>query len=90
MSACASCGGALDPTDSRSILRVGTESYHLACAPLEVVDQAAEEYRAILRKGVRYFVEKYSGPVPPTADVGAQFLSLGRSVEEERERRAGT
>jgi hypothetical protein len=52
-----------------------------------LVVSAAEEYRAILRKGVRYFVEKYSVDSVGVADIGARFLVLGQALESEIRRR---
>jgi len=57
---------------------------------LELVELASEEYRAILRKGVRYFLEKYSGPPGTNPDLGVEFLELGKAVEAERALRTGT
>jgi len=54
------------------------------------VEQASEEYRAILRKGVRFFLEKYAGSPGTNPDLGVEFLELGKAVEAERARRAGT
>jgi hypothetical protein len=88
MANCAACGRAVVPSDEISTLRSDAGSFHLACAPNELVERASEEYRAILRKGVRYFVDKYAGFPSPTADLGGQFGDLGRAVEGERERRA--
>jgi len=88
MAECSSCGGPLQPDDPRPTLRSEGAAYHLSCAPSDLVDRASEEYRAILRKGVRYFMDKYAEVASPTSNLGARFLDLGRALEGERERRA--
>lgn len=87
MANCAACGRALVPSDPMSTMRSDAGSLHLACAPNELVERASEEYHAIIRKGVRYFVDKYAGFPSTTADLGTQFSDLGSAVEKERERR---
>jgi hypothetical protein len=62
--------------------------YHLRCVPGPLLDAACEEYRAILRKGVRYFVEKYAAGPLDGPELGARFLDLGRALKNEQERRA--
>jgi hypothetical protein len=87
MTNCPACGGAIDPGGSPPSLRAGEHRYHPSCAPPEVVAAALEEYEAILRKGIRYFVEKYGDTPPSPAELGTRFLNLGRALEAERERR---
>jgi hypothetical protein len=87
MTACAACAGAIEPGGSRSALRSGERVYHVACAPTELLESASEEHRAIVRKGVRYFVEKYSAGPEGDPDVGRSFVELGRAIDVERERR---
>jgi hypothetical protein len=86
MTSCAGCAGDVDPHAALPGIRSGSEVYHLACAPTALLDSASEEYRAIVRKGVRYFVEKFGEP-PSGGDLGTRFLDLGRAVEAERVRR---
>jgi hypothetical protein len=86
--ACAVCGKPLLMGDPRPVLRSGEAHYHLTCAPSAVIEGAAEEYEAILRKGVRYFVEKYTEPTDSASDMGSRFLGLGRAIEVERSRRS--
>jgi len=88
MEDCATCGRPLGPGDPRPTLRSDGSAFHLSCAPSELVDRASEEYRAIVRKGVRYFVEKYAGTLPTSADASVRFLELGRAIEAERARRS--
>jgi hypothetical protein len=88
MTECTACGAPVDSSETSPSLRSGSASYHVSCAPPSLLEEASEEYRAILRKGVRYFVEKHSGPLPPTSDVGARFLALGHAIESERDRRS--
>ncbi len=88
MTGCAVCGGALPPSDSRPALRAADRIVHVACAPAPILESAYEEYTAIVRKGVRYFVEKYAASAIAPPDVGATFLEIGRSLGQERERRA--
>jgi hypothetical protein len=85
MDACAVCGQS--PSDTRPAFRSGGSIYHLACAPTDFLESAAEEYRAILRKGIRYFVDKYSVRGSETAEPGPVFAQLGPAIEAERERR---
>jgi hypothetical protein len=88
LEACSGCGQPLLPTDPRPVLRSTDARYHLTCAPIGVLESAEEEYQAILRKGVRYFVEKYEGSLDLKSDIGTRFLELGRALEQEHERRA--
>lgn len=90
MARCAECGGPVAPSDPRPSVRSDDTFYHLSCAPKSLVLAVAEEYRAILRKGVRYFVEKYGVTPPGTTDPGTSFVGLGRAVEGELQRREGT
>jgi hypothetical protein len=90
LSDCAVCGQPILVQDAGAALWSGGAPYHLGCAPSEVVENAAEEYQAILRKGVRYFIEKYGGPVDSANDLGRRFLALGQAVEEEQARRTKT
>jgi hypothetical protein len=88
MSVCVGCGRPLDSPQGGPNLRSDSGTFHIGCAPAELVERASEEYQAILRKGVRYFVDKYSGTPSSAADLGVRFWELGRAIEEERERRA--
>jgi hypothetical protein len=90
MVACAACGKPIPPDRSAPAIRSGEAVYHLRCAPGQLIEGASEEYQAILKKGVRYFVEKYSSLPEPSADVGNDFLELGRAFEAEREHRKGS
>lgn len=74
--------------DPRPAIRSEGEAYHLACAPPPLLESAAEEYRAIVRKGVRYFVGKYSCEPVEEAQLGERFLELGRALDAESLRRA--
>ncbi|MGI0071900.1 MAG: hypothetical protein ACRECT_07570 [Thermoplasmata archaeon] len=87
MTRCAGCSKPLEPAVTEEILRSGGDLYHLACVPGALLATAAEEYQAILRKGVRYFVDKYGDPAVEHDDLGDRFLRLGRAVEAERRRR---
>ena len=88
MTECAVCGGSLPPLDPRPALRGPDRVVHVACAPAPLIDSAYEEYHAIVRKGIRYFVEKYGASEVAPAEVGAVFLEIGRSLDDERTRRA--
>jgi hypothetical protein len=90
LTACAVCGQPILVEDAGAAVWYGGAPYHLGCAPSEAVVNAAEEYQAILRKGVRYFIEKYGGPADSANDLGRRFLALGRAVEEEQARRTKT
>jgi hypothetical protein len=87
MTVCAICAGPLGASDPRPTVRSEDAVYHLACAPTTLLESASEEYLAIVRKGVRYFVEKYSSSPVEAAEVGARFLELGRALDAERHRR---
>jgi hypothetical protein len=87
MTECAQCGRPVDSASPSLGLRSGERVYHVACAPSELLDRAEEEHAAILRKGVRYFVEKYSLGPTPGPEVAGAFLELGRALESERARR---
>jgi hypothetical protein len=97
---CPACGRALAESDTPRAIQDGENgAYHLRCAPAGLLRQADEEWSAVLRKGVRYFVAKYgiSGAVidarspaisPSHGDeIGAVFLELGKAVREELDRR---
>jgi hypothetical protein len=87
MTNCAECGAAID-LDARPAIRAGAQCFHLTCAPAALLAGAQEEYEAILRKGVRYFLEKYHpGPLDSTAP-GSEFLAFGSALAAERARRA--
>ena len=85
MVACTTCGAALP--EGADAIRGKDGTYHLRCAPPELISAAAEEYAAIVRKGVRYFVEKYAtSPVGPDR-WGPEFLDLGEALRREALRR---
>jgi hypothetical protein len=88
MDRCSTCGEAVTAAEAVPVLRSEAGLYHLPCAPAALVVSAAEEYQAILRKGVRYFVEKYGASPSGPQDLGGSFLRLGRAVEAEAQRRA--
>lgn len=90
MTACAKCGEPIQPSGPRAAIRSGDDVYHVACAPAALVESALEEYRAILRKGVRYFVEKYGTLPSADPDLGLHFLELGRALEAEQHRRGAS
>jgi hypothetical protein len=88
MDTCPTCGGPFR-SDGVATIHSGGSRFHLPCATTELLDRAVEEYRAILRKGVRYFLEKYS-ELPASGEVvGDRFLEFGRQLEAERAHRAG-
>jgi hypothetical protein len=88
MTNCSGCNRPVVPSDTQPALRSGPEEYHLSCAPEAMLEAAAEEYRAIVRKGVRYFVEKYSVGAVEAPEVGRRFSELGQAIEAESGRRA--
>lgn len=88
MTACGGCRRELDPATEPQFLRSADRVYHLPCAPAELLAAASEEYRAIVRKGIRYFVDKYEGPGVADPDVARKFLELGRSIDGEIARRS--
>lgn len=86
MTGCAVCGASVDGASSPGF-RADGATYHLGCAPIRLIEVASEEYRAIVRKGVRYFVEKYGAEDSVPDEAGARFVSLGHAIEAERARR---
>jgi hypothetical protein len=85
MTDCLGCGAALSV--DRPGLRSEAGPFHLPCAPSDLIEHASEEYRAIVRKGVSYFVQKYADAPTSLPDPGAEFLRLGNALEQERARR---
>jgi hypothetical protein len=94
---CGSCGRPIDAQGREPGLARGEESYHLRCAPIDVVRDATEEWNAIVRKGVRYFIEKYVpaelrhgselDPNDRSAAYGEQFVAVGLALQSEARRR---
>ncbi|MFZ0891113.1 MAG: hypothetical protein WB778_08575 [Thermoplasmata archaeon] len=87
MTDCAGCGLAID-SDLRPAIRSGSQRFHLPCAPAALLAEAQEEYDAILRKGLRYFLEKYHAGPTESKSPGPQFIELGSALAAERTRRA--
>jgi hypothetical protein len=87
MDRCAACGEELAGGATPPPLRAEGGVYHVACAPEALVRSAAEEYQAILRKGVRYFVDKYGGDAGSRDSPGARFVAIGTALEAELRRR---
>lgn len=88
MAECPHCGAAVTRGEESAALRGPGGVYHLGCTPADLLATAHEEYQAIVRKGVRYFVEKY-GLGPATGDgTEARFLALGVAIAREQSRRA--
>jgi hypothetical protein len=82
------CSACRQPgTEERPLVRTEALFFHTQCAPRELIESASEEYRAILRKGVRYFVEKYSVDASAQTDPAEEFLRLGNAIEAERSQR---
>jgi hypothetical protein len=94
---CRSCGRPIDADGREPGLARGEESYHLHCAPTDVVRDATEEWNAIVRKGVRYFIEKYVpaelrqasklDPMDRSTAYGEQFVAVGLALQSEVRRR---
>ncbi len=89
MSICPGCGREVPEGVTGSSIRGAEGLYHLPCAPEALVDAAREEWEAILRKGIRYFLGKYAsespaGPTPPPAEA---FLEMGEALADEQDRR---
>jgi hypothetical protein len=89
MTACRGCGADLGSVRPGIVFRTGDSLYHFPCAPGDLLAAASEEYRAIVRKGVRYFVEKYSTLPQDESSVLQGFLALGDAIDQERGRRGG-
>ncbi len=86
MPECVGCRQGVAPPDPA--LRGPGGSYHLGCAPAPLLEAAIEEHAAIVRKGVRYFVEKYDGSAEAAGDWGARFVALGSALDRERQSRS--
>jgi hypothetical protein len=84
---CRSCGAVLSDAPAEPGLRSSEGVYHVRCAPDVLLRDAADEYAAIVRKGVHYFVEKYGAPTTESEPVGERFVGLGTAVLAETERR---
>ncbi len=58
---CSGCGKAIEGGDT---INIGLEdkTYHIACAPDQLLGDALEEWNAIVKRGVKYFVGKYQPP----------------------------
>ena len=89
MVACAGCGNPIGPDGDSVGLRDTEAVYHVRCAPTPLLAAAGDEYEAILRKGVSYFVGKYGSPSHPAEDPGSTFLIVGNAIRVERQRRGG-
>jgi hypothetical protein len=85
MPECTGCRRAVSA--SEDTIRGPAGPYHMGCAPNSLVEAAAEEHAAIVRKGVRYFVEKYDGFPSATTDWGPRFVALGTALQRERSSR---
>jgi hypothetical protein len=85
---CGSCGRPISAEGSPPALRSGDLYFHTPCAPDELLHDASGEYEAVLRKGVRYFVEKFGEPPVPVEGTVRRFLALGEAIQAERDRRA--
>ncbi len=86
MATCAGCGQPIERSSTEAI-RTGEQAFHLSCAPLPLLDDAREEYEAILRKGVQYFVEKYHVGSTDGSRPERLFIAMGAALEAERARR---
>jgi hypothetical protein len=87
MADCSVCGAPVGGAAGGPGIRAEAEIYHVRCAPDTLLRAAGEEYEAILRKGVSYFVEKYGVAPSDPPRSGAEFLEVGTAVLQERARR---
>jgi hypothetical protein len=87
MADCAACHRPIRPAEIPPVVRAEGGVYHIGCAPVTLIEASTDEYRAIVRKGIRYFVEKYGEGSVPESDLGRRFLELGIALEAERDRR---
>ena len=60
MAICSACRKQISGKEGDRGIRERDHVYHIACAPNDLLDDAASEWSAILDRGVRYFVKKYS------------------------------
>jgi len=99
MVACTACGETLKSGRGLAI-GIDGKTYHAACAPDKLVVDSLEEWNAIVRKGVQYFVGKYlpeeTRPakyqaLESRADAPARYISLfseaGASLRAEDKKR---
>jgi hypothetical protein len=86
MTTCAVCQLGIDLEGGFGI-RSGDQAFHIGCAPEALLMEACDEYEAIVRKGVRYFVEKYSVGAADPKNAAPRFMQLGAILEAERQRR---
>lgn len=91
MVSCAACGKLISTQERADGIRERDQAYHVSCAPDDLLDDAASEWKAILDRGLTYFVKKYSvqGRAKPggrQANVGL-FAELGKALAEESRRR---
>lgn len=92
MVTCSACGKPISGKDRDLGIRERDQSYHIACAPDDLLDDAVSEWNAILDRGVVYFVRKYSVPGGPKSRNRAarvdSFADLGKRIIAESKRRS--
>jgi len=92
MTVCTSCGKKISPHSAEGI-RERDQSYHIGCAPNDLLDDSVAEWKAIYDRGVKYFVKKYSTHVDTKS--GGQrgnfslFVDMGRTLTAESKKRKG-
>ncbi len=89
MVSCAACGKLISAQGSASGIRERDQVYHIHCAPDDLLGDAATEWGAILDRGMKYFVKKYSirkKPGDRFAHVG-RFSDMGRGITAELKKR---
>ncbi len=94
MVACKACGKKVATEAGGIGVRERDQAYHIACAPDDLLGDALSEWDAILDRGIKYFVKKYSVTDQKKAlklnrqSYSAQFARMGEALKNElRERK---
>jgi len=86
---CNSCGKTIS-TRSGEGIRERDQSFHVECAPNDLLTDSISEWNAIYDRGVSYFVKKYSAQKGARggqqANVG-RFADIGKALVAESKRR---
>ncbi len=88
---CSACGKTISGKGRDQGIRERELVYHISCAPSDLLDDAVSEWNAILDRGIKYFVRKYSPRAGKRSggratNVG-DFADLGVALIAETKRR---
>lgn len=89
MVACGVCGKEIRRGGGANGIHERDQVYHIECAPEDLLDDAASEWSAIFRKGVKYFIKKYSVHMKSGGRLAYvdRFADMGRGITAELKRR---